>query len=1144
MYQLLDLIRMFFSNYIPWWIWPLVFFALSLGGAASLGWFQSPWFWAIFAVLVAVGIFVFIRWGIPKLRERRFLRRPDAEYVAGSEENPSLYREKFKQAIHSISSLPQFQGEQDPLLATPWYLLIGEPGAGKSDLLKQAGPFRPLGSGFVDEGPTKNCDWWTSSEAIVLDTAGRYATPTDEQEKSEWYWLLRLLEENRRSEPINGVLVAVPVDRLAEYDSIQQIQQAAHTLRERVHDIIKELGIDAPLYLIVTKCDRMEGFSEFFNELPEWEYKTAFGYVDDPNFTSPWTNGDDTTAIRQIGIDRGKAVLSRVNEGLAAIYGRLLSFRLTILDGKASQTVRPAIFCFPEEFKVLLQSLDDFIQTLCVEDPKYHTPLLRGVFFTSARQGNLPVPLLRRQLSMSATQEPHAQHVEGSQPYFLQDLFSVILPRDRSLTKTAEHKQRQRVWTRWLRSFLGVVLLTTLGAVLIGGFVTDRGIVASVEPAACQAPATVTSTRLTQAVAKATRCRETIAQLTENNRTRSTWSSLIFRSSYRLQEDLRLYYVQYFSAQVLPPLDHFLERSFADSREPLPLVLFLARRIQLSKSCLSEGGCHQPLGSEPVLDHKELPFSRRDAPFPPARVPELDNSYTAYLHWHATSPQTLTSQLTADQSRLQDWLSGKAISTDRLISWVNKRSPALTQDTYWQEPLPFDEDPPPPIDPACTQKIWSERISPYFSQIQAAVSDVSSQLEDFRQRHVAGCFAQWERFLTQFPHEERRWAGSPKERRLAALLLTDDSPYRRVIDDASQNLTPWLSGQTGGSRSSEWVHQFNAFVDSQQWQDYRLGLKEIHDRLEGKLAPETCFQIAREVFTEDVPVQESNHPLLRAWALAEDSVPGGSSAEGTDVIGPLLRAPVRYIWREILDSASRHVGKNWVEQVVRPLQRVSSPSKQALQMYGPHGEASPFIDQYVRPFLTQNEKQARKVFGEGMHFSRSLFRLLDDMHQFQTIFDGDTHTVIIQTTKRPHLIKHGSPTRSATLTVEETILSTECEGISYRIERTSQQIPWSYLNCEGITITVYLSHDERSWPLTKRYAAKHGFLEFLNDFSSGSHRFQLNEFRDANPQIVRPLEREAQSIEFHYYVKVSPPSPLGKLVSTLQGPVLLRDITA
>ena len=159
------------------------------------------------------------------------------------------------------------------------------------------------------------------------------------------------------------MILAVPVDRLTEDSSGQQVRQDAHTLRERVEEAIKELGVDIPLYIIITKCDRMEGFCEFFNQLPEWEYGTAFGYVDDPTSTFSRTDNDDT-AIRKTGNERGEEAhtrVNRVNSGLAFIYERLLRFRLTILDGKAPQTARPAIFCFPEEFKALLQPLASFI---------------------------------------------------------------------------------------------------------------------------------------------------------------------------------------------------------------------------------------------------------------------------------------------------------------------------------------------------------------------------------------------------------------------------------------------------------------------------------------------------------------------------------------------------------------------------------------------------------------------------------------------------------------------------------------------------------------------------------------------------------------------------------------------------------------
>src|SRR5262245_64185386 len=51
-------------------------------------------------------------------------------------------------------------------------------------------------------GGTRNCDWWFTNEAILLDTAGRYTTEDDDRD--EWMAFLDQLKKYRSEKPVNG----------------------------------------------------------------------------------------------------------------------------------------------------------------------------------------------------------------------------------------------------------------------------------------------------------------------------------------------------------------------------------------------------------------------------------------------------------------------------------------------------------------------------------------------------------------------------------------------------------------------------------------------------------------------------------------------------------------------------------------------------------------------------------------------------------------------------------------------------------------------------------------------------------------------------------------------------------------------------
>ncbi|WP_350583019.1 type VI secretion protein IcmF/TssM N-terminal domain-containing protein, partial [Pseudomonas sp. HY2-MNA-CIBAN-0224] len=89
------------------------------------------------------------------------------------------------------------------------YMVIGNPAAGKSSAVLHSGlkfPFMEKTNKLSVQGVggTRNCDWFFSTEGILLDTAGRYSAYEDD--RSDWLSFLNLLKKNRPKAPINGII--------------------------------------------------------------------------------------------------------------------------------------------------------------------------------------------------------------------------------------------------------------------------------------------------------------------------------------------------------------------------------------------------------------------------------------------------------------------------------------------------------------------------------------------------------------------------------------------------------------------------------------------------------------------------------------------------------------------------------------------------------------------------------------------------------------------------------------------------------------------------------------------------------------------------------------------------------------------------
>jgi type VI secretion system protein ImpL len=216
------------------------------------------------------------------------------------------------------------------LYALPWYMLIGPPGSGKTTAIANSGLNFPLGTNRIrGVGGTRNCDWFFTDSSILLDTAGRYMT--EEEDSEEWYAFLDTLKKHRRDRPINGVVVGISITDLvsASYD---EIEWHAATIRNRIDELLRRLGVRFPVYLLFTKCDLLQGFVEFFGEMSRKECEQVWGCT----LTSEQQRNPDVRSIFE-------QEFQQLSEALA----RMRSSRLS---RSMKRDERRRVYVFPLEF--------------------------------------------------------------------------------------------------------------------------------------------------------------------------------------------------------------------------------------------------------------------------------------------------------------------------------------------------------------------------------------------------------------------------------------------------------------------------------------------------------------------------------------------------------------------------------------------------------------------------------------------------------------------------------------------------------------------------------------------------------------------------------------------------------------------------
>ena len=336
-------------------------------------------------------------------------------------------KRRFEDAVERLkrSKLGRGRRGSAALHALPWYLFIGPPSSGKTTAIQNSGLQFPIGTDRVrGVGGTRNCDWFFSDRAILLDTAGRYVTDTEDEK--EWHTFLEMLRQNRPGRPINGVVVAISVADLLDADPYD-VEWHASTIRRRITELGDQLGVRFPVYLMFTKCDLIRGFADFFRDLTQSEREQVWGCTfddatpDDPDAAPPRT--------------RFENAFDRLSDALDDL-------RLTRLQRSMKRDARHRVFVFPVEFAAMKETMASFVGHLFQPNPYASEPEFRGFYFTSGTQEGRPIDRVIRNVAerfdlptpTGSDPEPDVE----TKSYFLRDLFTrVIIPDEHRVTQTS-----------------------------------------------------------------------------------------------------------------------------------------------------------------------------------------------------------------------------------------------------------------------------------------------------------------------------------------------------------------------------------------------------------------------------------------------------------------------------------------------------------------------------------------------------------------------------------------------------------------------------------------------------------------------------------------------------------------------------------
>jgi type VI secretion system protein ImpL len=457
-------------------IW-LVGPAIQVFGRAPL---ETAWpRWTLIAVLCVAAL---ARWAWAKVRAWRAsaalsagLARQAAPAGGARDEEAAVLSERFEAALRTLKQTDLSASRKGTLrrlrslmsgsylYELPWYVFIGAPGSGKTTALINSGLQFPLAERFGKDAirgvaGTRNCDWWFTDQAVLLDTAGRYATQDSDKEvdAAGWKAFLALLKKARPRRPLNGVLLTVSVADLLQQSEAQREAQA-QALRRRLQELYRDLNLRLPVYVLVTKADLLAGFNEYFATLGKEEREQVWG--------ASLAYAEDGSGLAQLP------------QQLSALERRLSERLLARLHEETDAGRRAVAYVFPQQYAAASARLTELLEQVFAPSKYDVAPLLRGAYFTSGTQEGSPIDRVLGQVARGFGLERRLQppHRASGRSYFLTRLLKEVIFPEAGLAGANLKWERRRAWLQLGAASAGIAVVGVASAAWAVSYSQNRG---------------------------------------------------------------------------------------------------------------------------------------------------------------------------------------------------------------------------------------------------------------------------------------------------------------------------------------------------------------------------------------------------------------------------------------------------------------------------------------------------------------------------------------------------------------------------------------------------------------------------------------------------------------------------------------------
>ena len=360
-----------------------------------------------------------------------------AKKVAAPAGNYDDINKSTEEVVQFLKTSNLGEPGKDAVYSLPWYLVAGTPKSGKSSLVMGSNlNFQNLPSQRQSEQKfvrsTQNIDWRVTSDAVFVDTAGRYQS--EDADAEEWAGLIETIKKYRKVRPIDGFLLVVNTEKVLQSGD-EEVEQMAKILRTRLDDVMTRTKIRFPVYMIFTNADSIEGFGDSFS--------TSKG------------EGKNLVWGATIPIEKSDNAQTLFDGEYEILHDSLMKRRLLRLSAPFPPVRQLRIFNFPLHFGSARRKIGTFVSTMFRPNPFSENPFLRGFYFTAA-------PVARPQMPRDGRTMPPNQPQTIGSTYFTERLFRDVVLRDKDLVRTMQEQKQRPPILGWVLTALGALIVLSL----------------------------------------------------------------------------------------------------------------------------------------------------------------------------------------------------------------------------------------------------------------------------------------------------------------------------------------------------------------------------------------------------------------------------------------------------------------------------------------------------------------------------------------------------------------------------------------------------------------------------------------------------------------------------------------------------------